>query len=350
MIPITGPITKVIGNPYSLYSEVSTSFRQTRPYDLVLPYSKSRGRVLYTYPGLAETDAWRWQAFAAGLDTTGAYNSAYDRLVEKLGDTAGLGITLVQWRQADAMIRTRANQLSSFTMALARRNPLGVASSLGLSIRQVQAVMRTRYGVARSLSDLWLEFWFGWKPFLSDIYTACEVFDQPIPWGRMRASKELSFPVTDYQLPSGPFQEGIKFSGRTKVSLGIDVRLVNPNLRLLNQFGLLNPALVAFDAVPWSFVFGWLSNVDSWLRSFTDFAGFETRNGYIATTKEVFGSTWWSGPIPYSWWISDGHGYTYVRESVSTLPRPTFRFKELSLRPSRALTAITLLVQKLPRR
>lgn len=347
--PVTGPFYREVGDSFGSSHSTATWYRQKPPYTLPLPYEKRTGQVSNLGPGSSRP--WQWEGFAQSVDSSRAYNQAYDRLVGKLGDTAGLGVSLVQWREADAMIRNRGNQLRSFGVALARRNPLGVAASLGLSIRQVQAIMRTRYGVARSLSDLWLEFWFGWKPAVSDIYTACEVFNRDIPWGRIRASGEQKTPLA---VRVSPFCDvgcsGHAYSTRCKVSLGVDVRLVNPNVNLLNQLGLLNPGLVAFDAIPWSFVLGWFVNVESWLRSFTDFAGWELRNGYISTQKEVFGNSFWSGPAPYNTWGNTGHGFLATRGTVSTFPRPRLQLKELSLKPARALTAITLLVQQLPKR
>lgn len=345
---ITGPFSRSIpGYNY----ESATWYRQNVPYDRALPYQLSKGVVPPGRPNYGHPDPGvRWSELANGLSSATTYSRAYDRLVEKLGDQASLGLTLVQWKQADEMIRKRGGQLLRFGEALVRRSPLGVAAALGLSLRDVQRVMRTRYGVARSLSDLWLEFWFGWKPAVQDIYTACEVFDQPVPWGSIRAAAQSTGNPGVVQPPSSPIGgEGIEFyQTSVRTALGIDVRLVNPNVHLLNQFGLLNPALVAFDAIPWSFVLGWFSNVNSWLRSFTDFAGLETRDGYICTTKEVVGRTFWSGPPPYDSWGSTGFGRRVQRSLVSTLPRPTFSLSGISLKPTRALTAITLLVQKLP--
>lgn len=326
------------------YQSIKTGNVQRRPYNLNSNFSYTRGRALGPNN---PNDAQRWVAFANGVPSASSYAQAYERLIKKLGDTASIGVTLVQWRQADDMIRRRANQLAAFNMSLLKRSPVGVAASLGLSLRDVRAIMRTRYGVARSLSDLWLEFWFGWKPMVTDIYTACQVFDQDIPWGRMRASANAPGP---YVLRTAPeWGEHIEYSQACRVALGIDVRLRNENVHLLNQFGLLNPAVVAFDAIPWSFVLGWFSNVNSWLRSFSDFAGFETSNGYVKTVKQVGGQTFFNRPPPYAYTGGTGWGNAVNRVGVSTLPRPAFALKSLSLMPTRALTAITLLVQKLPR-
>jgi len=285
-----------------------------------------------------------YNTWATGnLNDGRVYAQAYSRLIAELGENAGLGITLTQWKQADSMIRNRANQLTSFTHQLARRSPVGIATTLGLSVRDVKKVLKTRYGVARNLSDLWLEFWFGWKPMVQDIYTGCEVFDNFIPWAKLKGSarREDIFDQDD-----GPYQPHVYLEFERIAKVSCQVRLVNPNARLLQQFGLLNAAQVAWDAVPWSFVVDWFANVNQWLGSFTDFAGFETSNVVVSRLCRCAGNvTYAANPNLNSY----GFGYAATRTPTSGVPRPALHLKNLSLKPTRALTAITLLTQKLPR-
>lgn len=342
--PFWGPITQ-IGPASGPLSYEKVSYGQTRPYDINLPYQLRIGQA--TGPN-NWSDGWRWRAFAESITTDDAYSKAYGRLVDQLGDPASLGITLVQWRQADAMIKNRGSQLLQFSNALVRRSPIGVAAALGLRLKDCQAIMRTRYGVARKLSDLWLEFWFGWKPAVQDIYAACEVFDRDLPWGLYKGSATITTkPKDPIQVPGTPWSEGIMFEFvQSRVKVGVEVRVANPNVRLLQQMGLINPFEIAFDGIPWSFVLGWFSNVSTWLSSFTDFAGLETRNGYVSRTGKVLGQTYWPA---YSHLGGKGHGASMSRVLVNQPPRPSFALNGISLKPARALTAITLLVQKLPR-
>jgi len=252
-------------------------------------------------------------------------------------------VTLAQWRQADEMISKRSKQLTRFTTSLLRRSPIGVASSLGLSLRDVQRVMGARYGTARKLSDLWLEFWFGWKPAVADIYAASEVFDNFIPWAHLRSA--VSRTDKYYQAPSTFWSEGIDCDYRVACQIGVDVRLVNPNVRLMQQFGVLNPATVLWDAIPWSFVVGWFANVDSWLSSFTDFAGFEVSNGYISRKIVLKGKTFW--PAYPGIAGGEGMGLAVSRSLFSSVPRPSLVLKDLTCSPLRALTSISLLTQQL---
>lgn len=51
------------------------------------------------------------------------------------------------------------------------------------------------------------------------------------------------------------------------------VRVTNPNLLLFNQLGLVNPAYVLWDAVPFSFVADWFLPVGRYLQSYSDWVG-----------------------------------------------------------------------------
>lgn len=343
--PVSGPhyYEQVQGLTHLLQK---TWYRQKKPYTLSLPFNYLRvGADPHTSGG---NPFAVWRNRVESVNTDSLYAKTYDKLVERLGETASLGVSLAQWRQADAMISKRGEQLLRFTIQLARRNPLGVASALGISARRARAIMQTHHGVSRKLSDLWLEFWFGWKPMFSDIYSAGEVFSQDIPWGRLRAARREEQFVDTYP---APYYWGWRYKETKRVSIGVDVRLVNPNLHLLNQLGLLNPAQVIWDAVPWSFVVGWLGSFDSYLRSITDFAGWETGNAYVKRDVKLDGQTYWQ---PGPGWTNppapaNGYASKVVRDALSSVPRPPLVLKDWSTSPLRAMTAISLLIQKLPK-
>jgi len=338
--PVTGPFTKFESKNGHYLDK--TWYRQRRPYNQNLTYSRVEGWGTNPYDS---THAWRFAAFASSyLGSDQAYAKAYSRVVDQLGENAGIGVTLAQWKQADQMVSNRVTQLRTFTYHLANRNPLGVAASLGIKASQASKILKTRHGVQRKLSDLWLEFWFGWKPAVQDIYTALEVFDDFIPWASLKGTGKASARLLVE--PATPWGERLSLAGEVRCSVGIDVRLVNPNVRTLNQLGLLNPALIAWDAIPWSFVLGWVSNIDMWLSSFTDFAGFETSNGYVSRRCLLAGRVSRQDLPDYG---GHGSGVANSRSIIGSLPRPALQLKGLTLRPARALTAIALLTQKLPR-
>lgn len=352
-LPVTGPFSVNRSMPY--FREEKIWSRQKKPYDLALPYSHRRG---FTYTPPVRDDAWRWFSFVGTeytQKTPYAFNKAREKLIDKLGESASLGLNLAQYGQARDMVNKRGTQLLAFGRELARRNPLGVAAALGISAKRAREIMKTRHGVSKSLADLWLEFWFGWKPAVSDIYSACEVFNNELEWERLRVRSGI---VTSPMSVRQPFQGGnteeISWRGETTCLLGTDLRVTNPNLRLMESFGLINLASIAVDAVPWSFVAGWFSNLNSYLSSLTDLAGIETRNAFVTYSTKIWGKTRWN--FYYSPTVidpsrgGDGHGTLVVRQSLTSIPRPRLLFEAKRWLPTRGATAISLLVQKLPRK
>jgi len=232
---------------------------------------------------------------------------------------------------------------------------LGIAASLGISAKQARKVLNTKYGVARSLSDLWLEFWFGWKPLVSDIYTACEALQEPLPRTRIRGRAGQTIA---YGYDSGAHStEYFAGTGTCEVRLGCDVVISNPNTRLLQQMGLLNPAVVVWDAIPWSFVIDWFWSVSAVLNAFTDFAGLTVSNAYIVKIGEVNGQWRWHPCEVCSQAEKDIYlsrkcsmkAIAKSRQPLTSFPSPSLRYKGLNFSPTRGLTAITLLTQKLPK-
>lgn len=344
-LPITGPFVQTITDS-AWEQNIRSGSRQAKPYTIVLPHTK-RHVMIEPFNTNDDTIA-DYKAFFDQVDHNGynrAYSDAYGRMIRQLGDQAGLGVNIAQARQSFGMVTNRLLQLAQFADALRRRSPQGIARSLRISQREVKQVLRTKYGVARSLSDLWLEFWFGWKPAVSDIFTAMEVLDAPLPVSRLKGSASKT-------TQGGSIDRVARFSSwhdyvnTLRVSVGCTVTLTCPHTRTLNQLGLLNPGVVAFDVIPWSFVLGWFTNINQWLSSWTDFAGLTVSDAYLVTRSLTSGRIIWND-YPWNSW---GKQFRYHRNSTgSVIHRPSLTLTGLSVPHTRALTAISLLVQKLPR-
>lgn len=344
---VTGPIITATPVTDPFYHEMKVSYRQRRPYVQPLPHFYGQGGALGPFNNVPYEGS-RWRSFAEYPDDSLAYEKARSKLVDKLGDPAAIGITLAQWKQADGMIGKRAGQLNRLAIAVIRRDLHGIASALGMTRRgttRLTEYARKRHWLSIKLSDLWLELWFGWLPAVHDIYTASEVFDRPIPWGFYKAARTMR----EYDVVVHPgtdlFSERLIFSRTAvRVSLGVPIRIANVNTFLMQQFGILNAGQVAWDAIPWSFVLDWFWNVNSWLGSFTDLAGLDVGQGWKSTTKKVFGSTSWKS-YPEKGGV--GWGVEKRRVLIDELAQPKLFRKRWSLAPTRALTAMSLLMQQL---
>lgn len=371
--PVTGPFTRTSGSAAlnSMNYRYARWYRQRRPYgNNPLSYEKRDVEVVYNSQTNQNCILSINSVNDEQINNSAAYMRAYKKLVSALGDNAGIGINVAQWKQSEGMLKNRAIQLTNFTYALIRRNPVWIARSLGINLKRTKKVLsRKSYdrpvepgkvptkavshnGPAKSLSDLWLEFHFGWEPLVKDIYTCMEVLEEPLPSTRIkgRGTEHSNF-VWSTGTPASRVTQG---NVESNAQIGANVRVESPNKRLLQQMGLANPAQVVWDAVPFSFVLDWFFDVNTFLGSFSDFAGLDVQQPYVSRKVHTQLKESW---IPCSFcseaeknvylsWNSDAHG-SLVTRTVGSIPIPWPTLTFTGFKPTRALTAVTLLVQKL---
>lgn len=358
-------------------------FRQAKPYDLPLyfdsaiKFAKSNyvsNGPFGSFDGSGEDASGKTALADPGRDQN-IYNQAYSRFVSKMGEAVELGVATAEGRQAMSMLTRRFGQMTSFTTNLARGRFGRAAEALGIEwdpskrkfaskgpkSTQMPGKSHSREA-ARSFSSLYLEAHFGWRPLISDIHAACEVFNKPIAptWVKASASGSwkdpLSFETTS-QASDRTFSEGRTGSYTQTVGMRGQVVIVNPNIAMMQQWGILNPASVAWELVPFSFVLDWFVNVGDYLGSLTDFAGLSldkasyttftlyTGSGYKNTTpKPGFDSS--VNTVRSDW--TNRSAFTLRRTGLGTGPSIRLRApKPWGI--SRGLAAASLLMQRFPR-
>lgn len=203
-----------------------------------------------------------------------SYNRAYGAFNGRArGAIASLGATLGEYSQTSRMVKGRAISLYDFSSKLLRR--------YNRNKRRKPPSWRKRF---RSFADYWLEYSFGWSPLFGDMYSAMKVLcGNPDP-------------VTCFGTGSA-FHEGESGGGNPRHSFFYQytvkvfgtLRVSNPNYAFANNLGLANPAAVAWELVPWSFVVDWMTDMGSWIGSWTDGFGFELLASGVS--KKQIGTT-----------------------------------------------------------
>lgn len=296
-----------------------------------------------------------------------AMNTARERFVNTCKDktSSSLGSTLAEWRQSEQMIVLRAGQILSALRALKSGNINKLGRALGIStnvqgFRRKRKFFRRRWAKSwnkfkderiplpdrirkwsKDLSNLWLEFHFGWAPLLGDIHTACNVLKSNPPAQRVTATGKAVYQFTrgrgNYDWSTIGFYE-------TRAKIGAEVHVSNANLALANQLGLVNPASVAWEVVPFSFIVDWFIPVGKFLESWTDMLGYTVRYAYNTTYCQAKSSqVYKQAPFPSLGGEAVGVGL-YRRLGI-----PAYRF----VRPpfngfsvARGATAIGLVIQQ----
>lgn len=277
--------------------------------------------------------------------TTSIEIKAINKALASLKDQKiNLAQSFAERKQAANLVADSATRIFTAFKAVRKGDLERAKRALGLNSRK---------GTART----WLEFQYGWKPLLNDVYGACETLrkhDSAEPF-RYRAdvrgfAKDRNTQNYDIN-PSGDMRE----TGLDKWNIGCKIHLTykldNPALASLANVGILNPALLAWELLPFSFVADWFIPVGSYLNTFDASLGYSFMGGSktvrreteITNTRQVrTGSV--LGSLVY-WEYSRGRRYskTVTRSVYSTEPSGRFPGFKNPLSLQHMLNAIALL-------
>lgn len=360
--PVTGPFTKTLqgyGPPTSLgfkpqwLQRTQSSYRQRRPYDLPLAFSLRVDRVTLSKiadPGSTLYSSSPYVDLAnAPSDRTAAYNKAYEKFKGGLGTNASLSVSLAERKQAMGMIASRAGQLADFARKLRRLDFAGAAGALGLTPQQIPKGLRRK---SKAFSNNYLEFHFGWSPLVNDIGNAVGVLQGGVPPSRVTGRGKITTKFRQHWSPQPP--QGWEWYDNdyvTECKIVADISVSDPNLWLANQLGFVNPATVAWELVPFSFVVDWFVNVSDFLSGYTDMLGLSisrasttyARNGVFHRSFASFSTFWNRWDL-----IEQGWHNTEIQRTPGIGGGPSLRVRQpWRVSPRRGLAAISLLIQQL---
>lgn len=362
--PVLGPYVKTVGGTGSpVYYSYKSGYKQTAPHTIATAYTRRVGFVREKVVNGA-LSSWHARDIAFSMNPAYLTNVAwlharnYDRLKNRMSDRASLGVSLAEVGVSTRMIQQRLLQISRFVRRLKKFDFQGAASALSMPGPP------KRVSTKRKFADNYLEFHFGWAPLVGDIFSAVDVLQSPLNAFKIRVRSQtdeqtyhLSAPI--HTTSSNIYPNYVRYDaertvrGKVFASMGVEVAVSNPNLWLANQLGLVNPLLIAYELVPFSFVANWFVNVEQFLSSGTDFLGLTLQNAWTNVTMkgnfEHYLRRWYkytvNGGVYYQSGETRGPGTYSVRTLGLTGP-------SLQVRPwknwhwRRTASAAALLVQQ----
>lgn len=191
---------------------------------------------------------------------------------------AALGITAATANQSFAMIANRANQIRKAYAYARKGNVVGLARTLGV---------KKRKSYTKDAAGLWLEYTFGWSPLVSDMYQAAGVLTDPYELSRAYGTCSTELVAVNHYNTGSIRQDDSVY--RTRVVCTAGLRITNPNIALLTQLGLSNPAAVVWDVIPFSFVVDWFVKMNRFVNTWNDMAGFAYVDPVTTVTKRYTG-------------------------------------------------------------
>jgi hypothetical protein len=274
--------------------------------------------VRYTMPGVKlEVPRFNMQIqdmstfsgfLASSPDFDGIVDPAKSKCLSKARDMkVNAAVSLGEGRQTVRMIRDIAQKLGNAYSAFRKGN-----------FKRAAKVLNIKKPVGEAANH-WLAYNYGWSPLLSDVKGLAELAAQHLALGgrgprlkvtsRNRVSNAVSaygalgqgsyFLNVDYHLDGDWTYEG---------HAGLLLQLVSTEAALAAQlgFGATDPALLAWELTPFSFVFDWFIDVGQWLESASSLQGWTVLSGYASLKQTFIGSQRFENPrawtLPYEEW------------------------------------------------
>lgn len=269
-----------------------------------------------------------------------AYAKAYDKFVDsaKQNLQLSMGANLAESKRTLEMIALRAEQL--YKMARDLR-----AGRLPKRKRRSRKNWRR---LAQRPGGWWLEYHFAWSPLLGEIATGLEMLSEPT-WDIVPVqARGRETTVIDRSHPRDWRPAEIDRSSiEAYCAIRANVRVENKNAYLANRLGLINPAAVAWEVIPFSFAIDWFIPVSSFLNSYTDQVGWRADRLQVSLLDKC--DSTWVIDNPYDSPENNirlSHAVRHQRIIPSTLPIPgLFDRRGTGVRSlTRGATAIALLV------
>lgn len=149
----------------------------------------------------------------------------------------------------------------------------------------------------RTFTDQWLMYRYGILPTMLDLYgigAAAEDYyvNRPL---RISVQKKSSIPFNGSSSVLGYFGSlgamattRTRWSGKTDIKVRLDASVSHAEHRAMQQLGIVNPATVVWELIPYSFVLDWFVNIGDYIGGLSAFSGltFKANSTTIYTTQE----------------------------------------------------------------
>jgi len=230
-------------------------------------------------------------------------NNLIAKLYAKVaGSDFNLAVTLGQASETLDGIANGAHRLYDFNRNLRHGNMLGAIKALGADpSRHPSPPLR----VGHDITSTWLDYEYGWKPLLGDVYSSAQLLAQ-----QLNFPQEKDFRVRKAYEASSSSSGSVSYphyfaANRMQICARITEPLTVPQLT-----GLSDPLSIAWELMPYSFVFDWFIPVGSYLQA----------RGAASALVGKFAITTYS--------IIDVHG---IKDPSIKLDDSTYRFRKATV-------------------
>jgi hypothetical protein len=255
------------------------------------------------------------------------------------GSDLQVGVALAEGKKTFGLVADTAIALGSAFRHLRRGDVYSAMRDIG--INDVKKANRMRKSLTRDLKEgagkvtdiagsRWLELQYGWRPLVSDVYSAATLlhrgFDDDGADIVVRGSSQRKIPL---KRRTSTLMPDVSVTGKMiyRYQYVVQLRVIQDSLRAANSLGLINPASVAWELIPYSFVVDWFVPIGEWINSVTAFAGTTVVDACRTESYSVDGKAD-SGRFrttTYDKWYDENLTYEYkkvrvLREKLYSIP------------------------------
>lgn len=212
-----------------------------------------------------------------------------NKVLDKIkGDRINVAQALAERKQTVSLIGNTISRFVRGSLALRRGNLRGFTNAFGISEPSRRTVSRFnkhhRVKPIDAFSNYWLEYTYGWTPFLMDVYGAVEAFKRPIqqPVGVVRASAVMR--REDVVNTNGQYfrlrtYRYLSVRRSKVVYYELDDDAESLMVKTASEIGLTNPVLLAWELLPFSFVVDWFLPIGNYLSALDATFGLKFKSG-----------------------------------------------------------------------
>lgn len=204
----------------------------------------------------------------------------------------------------------------------------------------------------RSLGRKWLQYIYGWKPTLSDIKSGCDILSRhSVEDIRKKVTRSVSHSF-DKEVKTLGFTD--RYKGVVRTSSGITSICKSNFLDAVDSLGVINPLEIAWDLIPYSFVFDWFVPVGNVLSGLSASLGLDFVSGYTSTTVEIVKTSFLNDASAISdsrFTIGDPGSLivsskSFTRKVMTSFPTPEFYVNSNPFSTPRIGAAIALVLSR----
>lgn len=283
--------------------------------------------------------------FAANIPaqagSTELESEAIAKAIARMKDQkVGLGENLATLKQTTNMFAENAYTLYRACLAVKHGN-----------VRRAWDILQDERSVIRRGADLFLQYKYGWKPLMSDIYGSVEEAKNAARQaGLLYSSAKSQRLALNYYTPlQYVLSRKIEGGGYQQAQVKLYGKLNGSYSRIMDGLGLANPLRLAWDLVPLSFVTDWLLPIGPCLDALIPPKGIDFVAGYCSVQTELQGSSLrfpginvTGAPVKNTW-----HFYGFDRKVYVNWPKAGLYATKDPLKLANIASAIALIAQKL---